>query len=138
MIRYFSDGSLAAPLFPGTGDSAFPPYVHIHPEQAQARETLLNVLREQHWNLSAAARVLHITRATLYKRLKKYNITVQRRGSWEKVLPQNKLRQDFFLLLAVLYYHKTGQISSLAVPAPQVYPLRIFSRRDARWMTFLP
>ena len=81
VIRYFSDGSLAAPLFPGTGDSAFPPYVHIHPEQAQARETLLNVLREQHWNLSAAARVLHITRATLYKRLKKYNITVQRRGS---------------------------------------------------------
>ncbi len=38
------------------------------------RETLLAVLREAGWNQSAAARKLGVSRVTIWKRMKKYNI----------------------------------------------------------------
>lgn len=80
VIRYFSDGSLAAPLFPGTGDQRLSP-IDVQPPPSRRSAGDLRTSAGTAWNLSAAARVAHITRATLYKRLKKYNITVQRRGS---------------------------------------------------------
>lgn len=58
-------------------------------------------------------RVLHITRATLYKRLKKYNITVQREAPGKKVLPQNKAAAGLFLLLAVYITTKRAKFQVL-------------------------
>ena len=93
VIRYFSDGTLSAPLFPVMGDEAFLPHgadsappnavkqasLHL-PEQNPDRTRLMETLERYGYNLSAAARAMGITRATIYRRMKKHGITVRRRG----------------------------------------------------------
>lgn len=80
VIRYFSEEA-PPPLFPVLEPGAFLPHTQQGTPEAQGeRARLLQTLERHHYNLSAAARELGIARATLYRRLKRCHITVQRSG----------------------------------------------------------
>lgn len=78
VIRYFSDEVETVPLFPVMPQP--PAQGERRPADGPERTRLLALLESQGYNLSAAARTLGITRATLYKRLKHHGIQVARRG----------------------------------------------------------
>ena len=71
-------------FLPHGADSAPPNAVKqasLHlPEQNPDRTRLMETLERYGYNLSAAARAMGITRATIYRRMKKHGITVRRRG----------------------------------------------------------
>jgi transcriptional regulator of acetoin/glycerol metabolism len=48
----------------------------LSPEQAQERQSLLNVLEAQRWNVSQVAKSLRVSRNTLYRRMHKLRIPV--------------------------------------------------------------
>ena len=47
-----------------------------HPEKTREREELIRILRQVSGNQSEAARILEVSRVTIWKRIKKYGIDV--------------------------------------------------------------
>jgi transcriptional regulator of acetoin/glycerol metabolism len=66
----------ARPARPGRGTGAVPARRR---EQAE-RQALVTALREAGWNREAAARDLGISRATIYRKLKRLKVTAPARG----------------------------------------------------------
>ena len=73
VTRYFAPEDWAPPL---RANPSLPPA----PQEGGAREELLRQLELHRYNLSAAARSMGIARATLYRRLKKLGISVDKTG----------------------------------------------------------
>ena len=57
-----------------SGKNALPPVVSTGNSDVQERETLLQTLRKCAWNQSEAARELGVSRVTVWKRMKKFDI----------------------------------------------------------------
>jgi sigma-54 dependent transcriptional regulator, acetoin dehydrogenase operon transcriptional activator AcoR len=69
--------ALARPLGPlpyARAGSSNDAYIQAPPDVHEERDTLIRVLAENRWNISAAARRLGICRASLYRKLKQFSI----------------------------------------------------------------
>ena len=67
-----NEGHLPVKIRSGVDCMAAAPVLAGH--DGNQRETLMAVLRDAGWNQSAAARKLGVSRVTIWKRMKKYNI----------------------------------------------------------------
>jgi sigma-54 dependent transcriptional regulator, acetoin dehydrogenase operon transcriptional activator AcoR len=63
----------ADPQDGGTADAGLP---RLNPIQANERSVLLQLLEQHRWNVSHVAKVLDISRNTLYRKLHKLHIAV--------------------------------------------------------------
>jgi transcriptional regulator of acetoin/glycerol metabolism len=52
----------------------------LSPQEAQERQSLLQVLQAQRWNVSHVAKSLGVSRNTLYRRMHKLRIPVTQNG----------------------------------------------------------
>jgi transcriptional regulator of acetoin/glycerol metabolism len=74
--------SVNGPAGPSAGHSATaaPELPPLSPQDAQERQSLLDVLEAQRWNVSHVAKSLGVSRNTLYRRMHKLHIPVTHSG----------------------------------------------------------
>ncbi|MBC5782225.1 sigma-54-dependent Fis family transcriptional regulator [Ramlibacter sp. USB13] len=69
-----------APALAASPATATPELPYLPPEHAQERQSLLDVLEAQRWNVSHVAKSLGVSRNTLYRRMHKLRIPVTHNG----------------------------------------------------------
>ena len=79
-------GGRIAPLRAGTlslGEAVYLPAQDGSPSLAdRERHAIVNTLNQTDWKLAEAARVLGISRTTLWRRLRRYGLHRDKRGNW--------------------------------------------------------
>jgi transcriptional regulator of acetoin/glycerol metabolism len=78
-LEYFPALGLAVSPLPASPETT-PQAPLLSPEQAQERQTLLGVLEAARWNVSQAAKSLHVSRNTLYRRMHRLRIPMAQNG----------------------------------------------------------
>jgi len=77
----------AAPPHAGGGGDSWESYLERTPVEDMEREKLLLLLNRNEWNIARVARMMGVTRRTVYLRLQRYNIPRER-------VPKSRLRSS--------------------------------------------
>ena len=68
----------ASPVDAGRASEAWQSYLERTPVEDMEREKLLLLLNRNEWNIARVARLMGVTRRTIYLRLQRYNIPRER------------------------------------------------------------
>jgi transcriptional regulator of acetoin/glycerol metabolism len=79
-VEHFPSLNGPAALAPASSSAVVPEQPLLSPQDAEERQSLLNVLEAQRWNVSHVAKSLGVSRNTLYRRMHKLRIPVTHNG----------------------------------------------------------